>query len=172
MASPARNPIPMLSEPADARTTIRSGGAQLALRTAAYGQAARHRPRRTKGEEFMRRLSKRSLLAATILALAVFAALMVSEAFAGAKDAPGAAKGLGQLSGLLPRDHLTTESAIQVDLSSETVRLPLYKGEANGQTVWYVLLDASDPGWHTTWASTTRLSSPTSASAAPSACRR
>jgi hypothetical protein len=71
---------------------------------------------------------------------------MVSAAFAGGKDAPGSAKGLGQLSGLLPRDHLTTESAIQVDLSKETVRLPLYKGKANGETVWYVLLDASDAG--------------------------
>ena len=34
----------------------------------------------------------------------------------------------GPISGLLPRDHLTEESAIQVDLSKETVRLPLYKG--------------------------------------------
>src|SRR5438552_2199759 len=76
---------------------------------------------------------------------------MGSQALAGGKDAPGAAKGLGQLSGLLPRDHLTTESAIQVDLSKETVRLPLYKGVAykgtpNQETVWYVLLDASDSG--------------------------
>src|SRR5437667_4120938 len=94
----------------------------------------------------MNRLSKRWLFGAATVGLAVFAAVMVSEAFAGAKDAPGAAKGLGQLSGLLPRDHLTTESAIQVDLSKETVRLPLYKGKANGQTVWYVLLDASDAG--------------------------
>src|SRR5712691_9742936 len=94
----------------------------------------------------MNKLSKRWLFGAATLALVVFAAVMVSEAFAGAKDAPGAAKGLGQLSGLLPRDHLTTESAIQVDLSKETVRLPLYKGKANGETVWYVLLDASDAG--------------------------
>src|SRR5690349_654025 len=43
---------------------------------------------------------------------------------------PGAAKGLGQLTGLLPRNHLTEESAIQVDLSHETVRLPLYPGTA------------------------------------------
>src|SRR5438552_17228948 len=76
---------------------------------------------------------------------------MGSQALAGGKDAPGAAKGLGQLSGLLPRDHLTTESAIQVDLSKETVRLPLYKGIAykgtpQQETVWYVLLDASDAG--------------------------
>jgi hypothetical protein len=53
---------------------------------------------------------------------------------------------LGQDQGLLPRDHLTVESALQVDLSKESVRLPLYRGTANGQTVWYVLLDASDPG--------------------------
>jgi hypothetical protein len=53
---------------------------------------------------------------------------------------------LGQTSGLLPRDHLTVESALQVDLSRESVRLPLYKGHANGQTVWYTLLDASDQG--------------------------
>ncbi len=59
--------------------------------------------------------------------------------------------GLGQLRGLLPADHLTVESAIQVDLSTETVRLPLYKGTAykgtaQQETVWYVLLDASDSG--------------------------
>jgi hypothetical protein len=57
------------------------------------------------------------------------------------------ADGLGQSSGLLPRNKLTTESAIQVNLSNETVRLPLYPGKGpNGQKVWYVLLDASDPG--------------------------
>jgi hypothetical protein len=94
----------------------------------------------------MKRFSTRWFLGAATLALTAFASLMVSAAFAGGKDAPGSAKGLGQLSGLLPRDHLTTESAIQVDLSKETVRLPLYKGKANGETVWYVLLDASDAG--------------------------
>jgi hypothetical protein len=99
----------------------------------------------------MKGFSKRWLLGAATLTLAILAAVMVSGAFAGAKDTPGAAKGLGQLTGLLPRDHLTTESAIQVDLSKETVRLPLYKGVAykgtpNEETVWYVLLDASDSG--------------------------
>ena len=53
---------------------------------------------------------------------------------------------LGQTSGLLPRNKLTEESALQVDLSKETVRLPLYPGTANGKKVWYVLLDASDVG--------------------------
>jgi len=99
----------------------------------------------------VRLLSKRRLLLAATLVFVAAAAAMGSQALAGGKDAPGAAKGLGQLSGLLPRDHLTTESAIQVDLSKETVRLPLYKGVAykgtpNQETVWYVLLDASDSG--------------------------
>jgi hypothetical protein len=70
-----------------------------------------------------------------------------------AQSGTGSASGLGQLSGLLPRDQLTLESAIQVNLSNETVRLPLYKGDApvpgdpsKTETVWFVLLDASDAG--------------------------
>jgi hypothetical protein len=67
--------------------------------------------------------------------------------------ATGAAAGLGQLRGLLPRSHLTEESALQINLSNETARLPIYPGVAPvpnhpGQTekVWYLLLDASDQG--------------------------
>src|SRR5438552_17914285 len=93
--------------------------------------------------------SKRRWLFAAAAPVAASTAVASSQAFARAADAPGApdsARGLGQLSGLLPRDHLTVESAIQVDLSKQTVRLPLYKGKANGQTVWYVLLDSSDAG--------------------------
>jgi hypothetical protein len=63
-----------------------------------------------------------------------------------ADDAPGAAKGLGQLTGLLPRDHLVLESTLQVNLTQETVRLPLYKGTANGHDVWFILTEASDAG--------------------------
>jgi hypothetical protein len=65
----------------------------------------------------------------------------------------GSATGLGQLSGLVPRKKLTLESAIQVNLNNDTVRLPIYPGDAPdpshpGQTerVWYVLLDSSDQG--------------------------
>ena len=95
----------------------------------------------------MRRiLSKRRWLLAATAVLAASSTVVSIQTFAHATDAPGAATGLGPLSGLLPRTHLTVESAIQVDLSTETVRLPLYKGKANGQTVWYVLLDSSDPG--------------------------
>jgi hypothetical protein len=90
--------------------------------------------------------SKRWLVAAAVVAIVAAIAAISGTALAGSKDAPKSASGLGQLTGLLPRDHLTVESAIQVDLSKESVRLPLYKGRANGQTVWFVLLDASDQG--------------------------
>src|SRR6266508_3891003 len=94
----------------------------------------------------MKVFSKRRLLGAVTLAIVALAAVMGSQALAGSKGAPASAKGLGQLTGLLPRDHLTVESAIQVDLSKQSVRLPLYEGRANGQKVWFVLLDASDQG--------------------------
>jgi hypothetical protein len=68
-------------------------------------------------------------------------------------DGQGSAKWLGQLSGILPRNKLTLESAIQVNLSNDTVRLPIYPGDApvpgnpsQTERVWYVLLDASDSG--------------------------
>jgi hypothetical protein len=94
----------------------------------------------------LRIFSKRRLLVAAALTVIAAAAAMGGQALAGSKDGTASAKGLGPLSGLLPRDHLTEESAIQVDLSKESVRLPLYKGRANGGTVWFVLLDASDQG--------------------------
>jgi hypothetical protein len=99
-----------------------------------------------------------TLIAALALTLA---AIQIAGSASAAKNhhrgrgsgGQGAATGLGRLSGLLPRNHLTLESAIQVNLSNETVRLPLYPGDAPvpghpGQTdhVWYVLLDASDVG--------------------------
>ena len=100
---------------------------------------------------------RRSRIVAAVLTLGASAGILVSQlAYAPAShasDRPGAADGLGQLSGLLPRDHLTEESAIQVNLSNETVRLPLYPGTAPVPTdpsktekVWFVLLDASDQG--------------------------
>src|SRR6266849_7712199 len=107
-----------------------------------------------------RRIGKRvpiSIAAAVVAAIGVAVPVSVlsqqgATAAAVARPAASrAASGLGQLSGLLPRNKLTLESAIQVNLSNETVRLPLYPGDAPvpnhpGQTekVWYVLLDASD----------------------------
>jgi hypothetical protein len=96
----------------------------------------------------MQMLTRRWWLAAAVaVAVAVVAsAAGAVVASAGANTTPSSGGGLGQISGLLPRSHLTLESAIQVNLSTETVRLPLYPGTAHGKKVWYVLLDASDPG--------------------------
>jgi hypothetical protein len=99
----------------------------------------------------MKILKRPRWLAAAVTAMAASAAL-AAVVTTGASAAPsraarlGQATDLGQSSGLLPRNHLTLDSAIQVDLTHETVRLPLYPGTANGKTVWYVLLDASDAG--------------------------
>ena len=92
-----------------------------------------------------------AVAAAVSLAVAGYAGSAASAAPVARAQGTGSATGLGQLSGLLPRDHLTEESAIQVDLSNETVRLPLYPGTAyagtpHAEKVWYVLLDASDSG--------------------------
>ena len=91
------------------------------------------------------------LAAGASLGVAVGGGAASAAPAARADQVPGAADGLGQLSGLLPRDHLTLESALQVNLSNETVRLPLYPGTAyagtsHAEKVWYVLLDASDAG--------------------------
>jgi hypothetical protein len=95
--------------------------------------------------------SKRAWAGAAALAIIAAVAVTASQALAGSKGPSASAKGLGPTSGLLPRDHLTEESAIQVDLSKETVRLPLYRGVAykgtpQQETVWFTLLDASDSG--------------------------
>jgi hypothetical protein len=92
----------------------------------------------------MNRLSSRWLAGAALLVIAT------SAVVGGAKPEPASAADkvgiLGPTTGLLPRANLTLESALQVDLSKETVRLPLYRGKAGGETVWFVLLDTSDPG--------------------------
>ena len=99
----------------------------------------------------MKILKGRWWLAAAAAVLVAVSAVLITVGSGGANAAPAkaaAAKAgnLGQLTGLLPRNKLTEESALQVDLSKETVRLPLYPGTAYGKKVWYVLLDASDSG--------------------------
>ncbi|MBV8943055.1 MAG: hypothetical protein JO321_04090 [Solirubrobacterales bacterium] len=103
-------------------------------------------------------LAVTAALAVTLVAIQLIGSASAATNHRGGQSghAPGQARsaaGLGQLSGLLPRNKLTLESAIRVNLSNETVRLPLYPGDAPvpghpGRTehVWYVLLDASDAG--------------------------
>src|ERR1700732_5094333 len=90
--------------------------------------------------------SRRLSLTATAALAVAASAVLASGAFAGPNATPAKAGNLGPTTGLLPRDHLTLENAIQVDLSKETVRLPLYRGRAHGQAVRHVLLDVSDAG--------------------------
>src|SRR5690242_21909890 len=99
----------------------------------------------------MKIVKRRWWLAAAAAVLVAVSAVLTTVGSGGANAAPARAVaaragGLGQSTGLLPRSKLTEESALQVDLSQETVRLPLYPGTAHGQKVWYVLLDASDAG--------------------------
>ena len=90
-------------------------------------------------------------------ALSIGALALTATAFALTTRSPAAASsatnhrddrgGLGQSSGLLPNNKLTLESALNVNLDKETVRLPLYPGKGpDGTRVWYVLLDSSDQG--------------------------
>ena len=113
------------------------------------------------------KIRKRWLIAAAVVllgAVAVPAAAVQTHhnhrgrlhALSAKSEGSGAATGLGPLSGILPRDKLTEESGIEINLSKEYARLPIYPGTApNPKTgkierVWYLLLDASDSGWHTT----------------------
>lgn len=44
----------------------------------------------------------------------------------------------------LPREQILLRSAISVDAEANTVTLPLFRGEAAGETVWYIVTDSSD----------------------------
>jgi hypothetical protein len=46
----------------------------------------------------------------------------------------------------LEKEKQTITSALRVDLTRDFATLPLHKGTANGETVWYVITDASDAG--------------------------
>ena len=45
---------------------------------------------------------------------------------------------------LLPHSQFTVTSAIAVDTTNHTVTLPLHRGIAKGQTVWFIITDVSD----------------------------
>src|ERR1700730_9190365 len=129
-------------------TDWQSGGA---VGLARQGQIRKHESEEKIEERIRLRTSffkLRWLAALSAAAVALTLALTASGAAATATTTTntGSAKGLGQLTGLLPRENLVLESALQVDLSHETVRLPLYRGTANGHTVWFILTEASDAG--------------------------
>ncbi len=95
-----------------------------------------------------------ALAAAASLGIVAYggtAASAAPAARAARAQVPAEADGLGQLSGILPASKLTLPSAIEVNLSQEYVRLPIYPGIAyagtpHQETVWYILEDASTSG--------------------------
>jgi hypothetical protein len=106
-------------------------------------------------------VKRRGLIAVLAAAVAVATSLAIAVGGTAASAAPGASTradqppgestGLGQLSGILPADKLTLPSAIEVNLTHEFVRLPIYPGIAYAGTphqekVWYILEDASTSG--------------------------
>jgi hypothetical protein len=92
---------------------------------------------------------RRQVVALAVLGLAV-ASIVTTQASAsaagGGYPGGGGTPGTGATSGVLPVSKTILPSAIKVDLQNEYVRLPLHKGEFKGQTVWYVLTEASDQG--------------------------
>lgn len=93
-----------------------------------------------KDRRVFRRVGARWLTAgvATLAVAVTPLALAAGGGVSAAVKASAPSGGLGQDHGLLASDHFTLESAIQVDLSTETVRLPVYKRVANGKTAWFV----------------------------------
>ena len=83
--------------------------------------------------------------------LITFRALLAAALLVGAAILPVLAqtgKGGTTMAGdarFLPKSDFTIKSALRVDLYHNTGTLPLHKGTCNGQTVWYVITDASDP---------------------------
>ena len=46
----------------------------------------------------------------------------------------------------LPESHLVLKSARDVNAAASTVVIPIHRGVAHGETVWYIITDASDYG--------------------------
>jgi hypothetical protein len=44
----------------------------------------------------------------------------------------------------LPRENIVLRSALSVDAVANTVTLPLFRGEVDGRSVWYIVTDSSD----------------------------
>lgn len=77
-----------------------------------------------------------------LVTLSLVAALPVS-----AQEAPPAGFDQSAPVGLtLEADRQAITSALRVDLTFEYATLPLYRGTAKGETVWYVITDVSDAG--------------------------
>lgn len=89
-----------------------------------------------------RRLPKVAGALVALVTLSLVAAPPVS-----AQGAPPAGFDQSAPVGLtLEADRQSLTSALRVDLTFEYATLPLYRGKAAGETVWYVITDVSDAG--------------------------
>ncbi|MGI8587600.1 MAG: hypothetical protein ACR2M0_07945 [Chloroflexia bacterium] len=99
----------------------------------------------------IRSANLKGLLLVAVLALTIAAALAVSQQSAAGSGAALQSAAVsntssGPTTGYLPTSKLTLQSAELVDLNKDIVALPLHKGLFNGQTVWFIITDASDFG--------------------------
>ncbi len=79
----------------------------------------------------------RAVVAAVVIAAAAVAVGLATN---------GSARAGSNGDELLPTSNVILQSAKQVDLSNQTVRLPLHRGTFHGKTVWYLITEASDFG--------------------------
>lgn len=89
---------------------------------------------------------RRLLLMAVALGLAAPAAFLVPTLTAAATTGSAARPSGPPTSGLLDHSKFLIRSIQQINESNHTARLPLHKGEYRGQTVWFILTEASDAG--------------------------
>jgi len=80
------------------------------------------------------------------VALASAASVIAAQANAATAVPSTSTVGTGPTTGTLPTSQIILQSAIKVDLHNEYVRLPLHKGDFHGETVWYIITEASDSG--------------------------
>ncbi len=78
-----------------------------------------------------------------LLVLALMAIIVTAAPAALAQDtaAPGTEGDV-----FLPAENFVLGNALSVNLSKDFATLPLHKGNVNGETVWYIITDASDAG--------------------------
>lgn len=98
----------------------------------------------------MRIHGRRRTLIASLASVAAASAIVSVVATTGSASASGStadpATGTGATTGTLPTSKIILSSAVKVDLKNEYVRLPLHKGDYHGQTVWYIITEASEQG--------------------------
>ncbi len=82
------------------------------------------------------RISTARRAAATMLSFGILGAMPASGQEASSPNAP--------VGITLEKDRQTITSALRVDLTRDYATLPLHKGTAAGETVWYVITDVSD----------------------------